>query len=170
MRLVSWYRLFHDFIRFAIKFPIYVSPVAGVDFSDVHPASDFCHLHGLFASVGANLENAVENESGLDFVNPLFRLLRIGFEPRFQPADRCPRFGSPLGAWMSGILPSNSAMRRSIASRFNFTSVPIALNFVSLLCFLRYAALFRIIRPSYRRYLKLAANRLNFICPDRSHS
>lgn len=71
---------------------------------------------------------------------------------------------------MSGILPSNSAMRRSIASRFNFTSVPIALNFVSLLCFLRYAALFRIIRPSYRRYLKLAANRLNFICPDRSHS
>lgn len=75
-----------------------------------------------------------------------------------------------LEAWMSGILPSNSAMRRSIASRFNFTSVPIALNFVSLLCFLRYAALFRIIRPSYRRYLKLAANRLNFICPDRSHS
>ena len=71
---------------------------------------------------------------------------------------------------MSGILPSNSAMRRSIASGFNFTSVPIALNFVSLRCFLRYAALFRIIQPSYRRYLKLAANRLNFICPDRSHS
>ena len=93
-----------DFIRFAIKFPIYVSPVAGVDFSDVHPASDFCHLHGLFASVGANLENAVENESGLDFVNPLFRLLRIGFEPRFQPADRCPRFGSLFGGLDVGHL------------------------------------------------------------------
>lgn len=104
IRLVSWYRLFHDFIRFAIKFPIYVSPVAGVDFSDVHPASDFCHLHGLFASVGANLENAVENESGLDFVNPLFRLLRIGFEPRFQPADRCPRFGSLFGGLDVGHL------------------------------------------------------------------
>lgn len=56
------------------------------------------------------------------------------------------------------------------ASVFNFTSVPIALNFVFLRCFLRYAALFRILRPSYHHCLKLAANRLNFIYPDRSHS
>ena len=96
--------LFYDFIRFAVKFPIYVSSVDGVDFSDVHPASVFRHLHGLLAGVGANLENAVEDEPGLDFVNPLFRFLRIGFELCFQPEARRPRFGSLFGGLDVGHL------------------------------------------------------------------
>ena len=108
----------------------------------------FCGLFIIFVS---DLSRRLSDESDL---------------PDFGAADIFKDYDGNI----SVSLPSNSAMRRSIASRFNFTSVPIALNFVFLRCFLRFAALFRILRTSYRRCLKLAANRLNFIYPDRSHS